>query len=237
MRLQKYMAICGVASRRKSEMMIQEGHVKVNGNLVITPGFSIDPEIDRIQVDGQDIHVSDEVYILLNKPKGVVSTSEDAHADKTVNELMPEGQRLYPVGRLDKDTEGLLLMTNDGEMTFRLTHPKHGFSKTYVCKVRGHMGDSELNQLRRGIMIDLDGNAYQTQPAEVSLIENRKGSTIFEITISEGKNRQIRKMCSSVGHEVISLKRISLGRLKDSKLKPGEWRYLTSEEIRYLKGV
>lgn len=237
MRIQKYMAACGVASRRRSEDLIAEGRVRLNGQIVEKPGIPIEPEKDIITVDGRAIANQEKVYLLLNKPKGVISTLADAHAEKTVGDFIPEGLGCYPVGRLDKDTEGLIIMTNDGEMTFRLTHPGHGFTKTYLCKVQGQLSNQDLMQLQTGVTIEVAGDLYLTRPAKVELLSKRRGSTSFVITISEGKNRQIRKMCAAIGHEVIALKRIALGQLQDAKLRSGEWRYLTKEEIHYLKEV
>lgn len=235
MRLQKYMAQCGIASRRKAEMMIAEGRVSVNGKVVMVPGTNIDETRDKVSVDGKMIGISQYVYFLLNKPKGTICTVEDRHAEKIVTELLPQTDRLYPVGRLDKDTEGLIIMTNDGDLTYRLTHPSCGFTKTYVAKVKGRITDKALAQLRQGVMIDHDGQAYTTHPARVSVLQQRIGSTELQLTISEGKNRQIRKMCESVGFPVLELKRIALGKISAPDLKVGAWRVLSGEEVAYLK--
>ena len=237
MRLQKYMAMCGVASRRKSEALIMEGHVRVNQESVITPGYPVDPETDQIEVDVEIISCESHEYILVNKPIGVVSTSSDVHAEENVVDLVGSKKRLYTVGRLDKDTEGLLLLTNDGDLTFQLTHPKNQFPKTYLCLVKGHIQESEIDQLKKGVLIEHEGEEYLTQPAEVELVRIKRGASLLRITICEGKNRQVRKMCDAVGHRVIQLKRIALGELNDSKLKAGQWRHLTEKELTYLKSV
>ncbi|MEA5072649.1 MAG: pseudouridine synthase [Eubacterium aggregans] len=237
MRLQKYMAMCGVASRRKSEELIATGHVRVNGVGIMTPGHQIEPGVDQVEVDGKPISGEAHEYILLNKPMGVISTSSDVHAVETAVDLVKSDKRLYTVGRLDKDTEGLLVLTNDGDLTFRLTHPRHHFKKTYTCLVKGRMEDEAVDLLREGVLIDNDGEAYQTQPAEVTVLRRKRGATLISITISEGKNRQVRKMCEAVEHPVIQLKRVALGDLKDPALKAGKWRYLTAAEVDYLKGV
>ena len=236
MRLQKYMAQCGVASRRKSEEMIEAGRVTVNGQTVLTPGFDIDPSKDKVCVDQKPIVEDRKIYIMMNKPKGVVCTSEDRHAEVTVMSLLPHRERLFSVGRLDKDTEGLLLLTNDGDLTFKLTHPSHEFKKTYQCLVKGHPDAVALSALEQGVEIDNEGQPYQTAPAEVRLIKRSRGSSQIELTIHEGKKRQVRKMCAAVGYPVVALKRLSLGELTLEGLKTGAWRELTKEEIAYLKG-
>ncbi|MGN0193848.1 MAG: pseudouridine synthase [Pseudoramibacter sp.] len=235
MRLQKYLAHCGVASRRKSETIIAEGRVQVNGQVVLFPGTQVN-EGDQVLVDHQKIAPEADVYILLNKPKGVVSTSSDKHASQTLLDLVHTDQRLYSVGRLDKETTGLLILTNDGDLTFKLTHPSHHVTKTYRCTVRGKVPRAALEQLRSGPVITLDdGKSYKTHGAEVNRIKERRGSTVLEIVISEGKKRQVRKMCAAVGHPVIELERIAIGSLRDPGLPPGKWRYLTKEEVIQLK--
>ncbi|WP_295362178.1 pseudouridine synthase [uncultured Pseudoramibacter sp.] len=235
MRLQKYMAHCGVASRRKAEQMIAEGRVQVNGEVVTFPGTQVS-EADEVKVDGQSIAPEQHVYILLNKPKGVVSTSSDRHADQTLLDLIHFKERLYSVGRLDKETSGLLILTNDGDLTFQLTHPSRHVTKTYRCTVRGKVSAYEVKQLRDGVSIPMDdGSRYQTQSAEVEVVKENRGSTVLTIRISEGKKRQVRKMCAEVGHPVIHLERKAIGSLTDPSLKPGQWRYLTKEEIERLK--
>ncbi|MDO4288881.1 MAG: pseudouridine synthase [Eubacterium sp.] len=236
MRLQKYMAQCGVASRRKSEALIAEGRVTVDGVVVTTPGYDVDPAENAVCVDGRPVAQDQKIYIMLNKPKGVVCTSEDRHADRTVMELLPHRERLFTVGRLDKDTEGLLILTNDGDLTFRLTHPSHEFEKTYLCLVKGHPGEEALRALASGVDIDNEGEVYRTAPARVRLVRTTRGGTKIEMTIHEGKKRQVRKMCAAVGHPVVALKRVSVGRLTLEGLGTGKWRELSPQEIAYLKG-
>lgn len=231
LRLQKYMAQCGVASRRKSEELIAQGLVKVNGNRIKTPGFLINPDEDEIEVQGKLIGTASKVYMMLNKPKGVLSTSEDTHGRKRVIDLVSCKERLYTVGRLDMDTEGLIIVTNDGDLTYKLTHPKHEFSKTYHGIVRGFPENESLERFMSGIEIE----GYKTAPAYVQILKYFNNSTLMEMIIHEGKKRQIRKMCGAIGHPIIELKRVSVGKLVLGDLKPGEWRYLTEEEIKYLK--
>lgn len=232
MRIQKYMAQCGVASRRKSEELIIAGLVKVNGKVVRTPGFPIDPQKDVVSVNERIIKAASEMYIMINKPKGVLSTSDDTHGRQRVLDLVDIDERLYTIGRLDMETEGLLLLTNDGELTFRLTHPKHEFNKTYVGLVRGRPTESSLEGFRQG----MDVEDYHTAPAAVKVLEYFEGATLLEMIIHEGKKRQIRKMCGVMGHPIQELKRIAVGKLTLGDLKPGEWRYLRDDEIEYLKG-
>ena len=232
MRIQKYMAQCGVASRRKSEELINKGLVKVNGVVVTTPGFPIDPENDVIAVNGRTLSTSAKIYIMINKPKGIVSTSQDNHGRQSVLDLVDIDERLYTVGRLDMETEGLLLLTNDGELTFRLTHPKHEFSKTYVGLVRGTPSEASLQYFRQGMEVE----DYHTAPAAVKILECFDQSTLLEMIIHEGKKRQIRKMCGVLGHPIQDLKRIAVGKLTLENLNPGEWRYLSDDEINYLRG-
>lgn len=236
MRLQKFLASCGVASRRRSEDLIAAGRVSVNGAVVTVPGTVIDEEKDMVKVDGKTICPEKKVYYLLNKPEGYVCTVEDPHAEHPVTELLPKGKRLYPVGRLDQDTEGLIILTNDGELTFKLTHPGFEFEKTYLATLRGRITDQAIENLGKGVTIDNNGTPYKTCPAEVEKVRQKTGSSVIKMTIREGKNRQIRKMCDGVGYPVMHLKRIALGRIQDPLLKVGNWRMLTDEEIEYLKG-
>lgn len=232
MRIQKYMAQCGVASRRKSEELIQKGLVQVNGITIHEPGFPVEPEQDDIIVAGKRLNTSEKIYLMVNKPKGVLSTSEDTHGRQRVLDLVPIKERLYTVGRLDMDTEGLLLLTNDGDLTFRLTHPSHEFVKTYIGLVKGCLDNSSLEAFRHGIDIE----DYRTAPAAIKVLKVDRQTSLLEMRIHEGKKRQIRKMCAAIGHPVIDLKRVAVGELTLGKLKPGEWRYLNHDEITYLKG-
>ncbi len=234
MRLQKYIALCGVASRRSAEDLILAGKVTVNGTVVTELGTKIDPEKDRVSVNGKLlIALEKKVYIMLYKPKGYVTTAKDNFDRDTVLDLIPESLgRLYPVGRLDYDSEGLLLLTNDGDFTFRLTHPSHEIAKTYLVRIAGEITEDDVDKLRKGVVID----GRMTLPAKVSIRECEKGKSTLLIAISEGRNRQVRKMCAAVGHEVLRLCRVAEGPVKLSGLKPGEWRHLTKEEIALLGG-
>ncbi|MBC3886955.1 pseudouridine synthase [Acetobacterium paludosum] len=232
MRIQKFMAQCGVASRRKSEELIQQGLVQVNGKVIKEPGFSVDPEQDEIIVKENKLTVAAKIYVMVNKPKGVLSTSEDTHGRQRVLDLVPIKERLYTVGRLDMDTEGLLLLTNDGDLTFYLTHPKHEFAKTYVGLVRGCPQKTRLEEFRQGMDIE----DYHTAPASIKILKQNKDTTLLEMKIHEGKKRQIRKMCAAMGHPIIELKRVAMGKITLGDLKPGDWRFLKKDEITYLKG-
>lgn len=237
MRLQKYMAQCGVASRRGSEAMIADGRVMVNGSVVDTPGVQVTPG-DVVLVDGKPIVPERKVYFLLNKPRGVVTTSEDVHAERRILDLVAAKMRLYAVGRLDKDTEGLLILTNDGDFTFRLTHPSYHLDKVYEAVVKGQLTAAALAALREGVVIPLDDagtKTYRTQPAEVTVLQRKRGSTRLAITLREGKKRQIRKMCAAVGYPVVALRRTAIGDIADDTLKPGEWRRLRPDEVAKLR--
>lgn len=233
MRLQKFMAKCGVASRRKSEEIILRGRVEVNGKIVTELGFKVDEYKDKVKINGETINLEQEkVYIMLNKPTGFVTTLSDEFGRKTVLDLIKEiDERVYPVGRLDADTSGLLLLTNDGDLAYKLTHPKYEVDKKYIAKVQGIPSESKLNAFRNGLEIE----DYTTSKADVKIIETKKSSSILEIIIHEGKNRQVRKMCSKIGHPVIELKRVEVGKIKLGKLKEGTWRYLDEIELNYLK--
>jgi 23S rRNA pseudouridine2605 synthase len=226
-RLQKILARAGLGSRRASEALIAEGRVRVNGE-VARLGDRADPETDRIEVDGAVVGVRPGlVHYLLNKPAGVVTTASDTHGRKAVVELVPEEPRVYPVGRLDADTEGLLLLTNDGELAHRLAHPSFGVEKEYLAEVEGTPSRGALRRLREGVDLD-DG---PTAPAKASLV----GEHTLRLTIHEGRNRQVRRMCAAVGHPVVRLVRVRIGPLADRRLAPGEWRALTQAEVRDLE--
>ena len=225
-RLQKTLARLGFGSRRVCENLIADGRVTVNGD-VADLGRRIDVEHDRVEVDGVVVGVRpDLVYYLLHKPAGIVTTAADTHGRDTVVELVPDDPRVFPVGRLDMDTEGLLLLTNDGELTQRLTHPSFGVEKEYLAHVEGEPAAPALARLRKGVELE-DG---MTAPAKVALLDK----SMLRITIHEGRNRQVRRMCEAVGHPVIRLVRTRIGTLRDTKLKPGEWRLLEPEEVRAL---
>lgn len=203
MRINKFMAECGVASRRACDEMILEGRVKVNGKKIDTPGLEINEFNDAVTLDGRRITlVSKKYYIMLHKPKGYVTTVKDDKGRKTVMELIKIRSRLYPVGRLDYDTEGLLLLTNDGQLAYALTHPSHEVPKTYIAKIKGKISDTEVRQLRKGVEID----GKMTLPAVVKIIETDDEFSRVEVTIKEGRNHQIKKMFEVVGKEVVFLK-------------------------------
>ncbi len=233
MRLQKFMAKCGVASRRKSEEIILEGKVKVNGEVVKELGIKIDVDNDVVTIDGKKLELEEnKAYILLNKPVGYITTmSDEFNRKKVIDLLKGVKERVYPVGRLDYDTSGLLLLTNDGDLAYKLTHPKHEIEKKYIAKVKGIPTEEELKQFRNGLKIE----DYITSKAKVRVIHKEKGVADLEVIIHEGRNRQVRKMCSKIGHPVIELKRIEMGEIKLSDVKEGSWRYLTPQEVEYLK--
>ncbi len=222
-RLQKVLARIGVGSRRTNEILIAEGRVRVNGEVAIL-GARVEIETDEIEVDGAILAtMPDVVCYLLNKPKGVISTADDPQGRPTVVGMVPESPRVFPVGRLDADTEGLLLLTNDGGLTHRLTHPSFGVEKEYLVDVVGTPSRSAIRQLREGVELD-DG---LTAPAAVAAV----GDTGLRITIHEGRNRQVRRMCDAVGHPVARLVRTRIGPLSDPKLRPGKWRQLDQDEL------
>ena len=225
-RLQKALARIGVGSRRACEELIADGRVTVNGK-VAPLGQRVDVDSDRVEVDGSAVGVQpDLVYYLLNKPRGVVTTAADTHGRPTVVDLVPAEPRVFPVGRLDADTEGLLLLTNDGELTHRLTHPSFGVDKEYLAEVEGAPSPSAVRRLREGVDLE-DG---RTAPARVALIPPHA----LRIVIHEGRNRQVRRMCDAVGHPVVRLVRTRIGPLVDRDLAPGEWRALSMAEVRAL---
>ena len=232
-RLQKFMAEQGVASRRKSEELILAGKVKVNGH-VAQIGMKINPRKDLVTVGKQKLtNVKNRkmVYIMLNKPRGYVTTVSDELGRKTVMDLLPDfGVRIYPVGRLDKDSEGLLLLTNDGSFTNCMTHPSHEYAKVYRVTVRPAVDDNILYNLRNGI--EIDGRV--TAPCEVTVLTEEENRVVLEFVLHEGRNRQIRKMCESQGLEVARLKRISIGPIKLSMLKQGDYRELSEQDVKKL---
>jgi pseudouridine synthase len=228
-RLQKILSQAGVASRRASEKLMLEGRVSVNGETITELGTKADPAHDDIRVDGRRIHtVERHRYLLLNKPRGYVTTRSDPQKRATVLDLL-HGVReyIYPVGRLDYDSEGLLILTNDGDLAARLTHPRHGVARVYEARVLGEPDAHDLTRLSKGVTID----GRRTEPAEVVAL----GPGHLRITVREGRNRQVRKMCDAIGHPVTELRRTAIGPIRDSKLKPGRWRELTVEEIAKLK--
>ena len=232
-RLQKYLASAGVASRRASETLIKEGRVKVNGKVVTELGTKVTPGVDKVLVDNKPVAQEEElVYILMNKPAGYVTTVKDTHERRTVMDLLTGvPYRVFPVGRLDFETEGLLLLTNDGEFAYRMTHPKFKMVKTYVAVVQGNVTEERLAMLRNGVQLE-DG---MTAPAEVNIVRREKHVTVVEISIYEGRNRQVRRMCEAAGMTVTRLKRIQEGKLSLGDLPLGKWRYLTPAEVAEMK--
>ncbi|OLS03956.1 pseudouridine synthase [Tissierella creatinophila] len=235
MRLQKYMAQCGVASRRKSEKMIEEGIVKLNNKIVTEQGIDIDPNKDIVMVNNKVIKLEEnKIYIILNKPLGYVTTMDDEKDRKIVTDLIEDvNERIYPIGRLDMDTSGLLLLTNDGKVTNKITHPRNEIVKKYIAIVEGTPNKGELTRFRSGVIID----GKKTSPAKMKIIKNYETESILEIEINEGRNRQIRKMCEAINHPIKKLKRISIGEIQLGGLEVGEWRYLDEEEMNYIKSL
>lgn len=232
-RLQKYMARCGVASRRKCEEIIFSGRVKVN-NKVVTDIVIVDDEKDIVKVDDKIIKPKDKkIYIMLNKPCGVITSVKDEKGRKTVIDIIGVKERIYPVGRLDYDTSGLLILTNDGDAAFKMTHPSKEIDKVYIAKIKGVPTKDEIERFKSGIKID----DYITSPAELEILNVNEKESEVKITIHEGKNRQVRKMCEAIGHPVITLKRIRIGKISLGNLKQGQWRYLTQKEIEYIKSL
>ena len=233
-RLQKYMADLGIASRRKSEQMIADGMVKVNGRTA-TIGDKVNPKRDKVTVRGRKIAAGAKAkryYIMLNKPRGYVTTMSDEMGRKCVAELVKYiPARIYPVGRLDRDSEGLLLMTNDGEFANRVTHPSKHVYKVYRVTVRPAINEEQLVEMSSGMVID----GKKTAPAEVRVVQREEGRCVLEIILREGRNRQIRKMCEQLGLEVPRLKRIAVGQVKLGGLKSGAWRELTKDEVHRLQ--
>jgi len=226
-RLQKVLAQAGLGSRRVCEDLIEARRVRVNGE-VAALGRRVDPETDVVEVDGAQIAVrSGLVHYLLNKPAGVITTATDTHGRPTVVEMVPPEPRVFPVGRLDADSEGLLLLTNDGDLTHRLTHPSFGVDKEYLVEVSGTPSRGAIGRLRDGVELE-DG---RTAPAKVAQLDDR----LLRITIHEGRNRQVRRMCEAVGHPVLRLVRTRIGPLRDPTLGPGAWRALTQDELRSLE--
>ena len=232
-RLQKFLARSGVASRREAEKLITEGKVKVNGKTVTELGSKIDPTRDKVYIDNKHIKPEKPVYLLFHKPKGVVTTLSDPENRKTVADFLKGmSERLYPVGRLDYNTQGLLLLTNDGKLAQGLTHPKHHVPKTYKVTAVGIIGEEELDKLRVGVQLE-DG---LTAPATVQLLEyvHEKNVTVFTITIHEGRNRQVRRMCDYIGHPVRALLRTKLAFLNLVGVGKGKYRELTAQEVKAL---
>jgi pseudouridylate synthase len=228
------MAHCGAASRRKCEEFIKSGLVKVNDKIVTELGTKIDPNVDRVYLNGKRLTLENKkIYIILNKPIGVVTSASDEKDRKTVTDLVPDDYRVYPVGRLDIDTTGLVFLTNDGELANILMHPKYKIGKKYIATVEGTPNARELSILREG----LDIRDLKTSPANVKILKSFKQDSIIEIEIFEGQNHQIKRMFDYIGHKVKKLKRISMGEIELLNLDVGNYRYLSEKEIKYLKGL
>lgn len=233
-RLQKYLSECGVASRRKSEELIQLGKVKVNGHIAVI-GSKVDPKRDKVTVRGKNITANTEkMYIMLHKPRGFVTTAKDENGRKCVTDLVKDiPVRLFPVGRLDMNSEGLLLMTNDGEFANKLTHPSYHINKTYRVTVKGDVVDEKIIKLREGIVLD----GEKTLPCDCFIAERKPDRTVLIFIIQEGRNRQIRRMCEAVKLEVLRLKRTEIAGVKLGMLPRGSWRPLNEREMRRLNSV
>lgn len=237
MRINKYLATCGVASRRKSEEMILDGRIKINGTVIYDLSTQVDETNDVVEVDGVKVGIQskDKIYIMLNKPEGYITTSKDQFGRKSVMDLVADiDDRIYPVGRLDYETSGLLIMTNDGDLTYRLTHPKHEVKKIYIASVKGIPTVDEIKTFENGMKID----DYITAKARIKVIKSDsiKNYSVCKVGIHEGHNRQVRKMLDAIGHPVMNLKRVQLGKLKLEGLEIGKYRHLTEDEIKYLRG-
>ena len=233
-RLQKYLADCGIASRRKCEQYIQQGKVQVNGKVVTELGTKINPKKVQVKFENREITENRKmVYILLNKPIGYVTTVDDQFNRDTVLDLVKVKERIVPVGRLDMYTSGALILTNDGDFVYKVTHPKHEIEKTYTVTLKGIIQNDEVEKLRKGVQIE----DYTTKPAKVKILKTDKEKNIsrLEIIIHEGKNRQVRKMCEAIGKKVLALHRSKIGKIGVKDLKLGEWRYLTEKEIQQFK--
>ena len=234
MRLNKYIAAAGVCSRRKADELIANGNVRINGAVMKEMGYDV-ADSDTVQVNGRTISAaSKKVYVAVNKPLGYITSMDDERSRATVAELVADiPERLFPVGRLDYNTTGLLIMTNDGDLTYTLTHPKHEVWKTYIATVSGVISDNRIARLRKGV--DIGG--FVTSPAKVRVIKQMPRHAVVEISIHEGKNRQVRKMFAAVGNKVQELERVSIGDIRLGRLMSGHYRKLTREEIEYLKSL
>lgn len=232
-RLQKYLANSGVASRRKCEELILQGKIQVNGNVVSELGIKVDPEKDKISFNGKEIKKTQKhIYILLNKPIGYVTTADDQFGRDTVLDLVKIKERIVPVGRLDMYTSGALILTNDGDFVYKVTHPKHEIEKTYTVALKGIVTNDEVERLRKGVKID----DYITKEARVKIlkIDMEKKVSRLEITIHEGKTRQVRKMCEAIDKKVLALHRSKIGSIGVKDIELGKWRYLRKQEVQKL---
>ncbi len=234
-RLQKILSQAGVASRRASEQLMLDGRVTVNGKTVRELGSKADAAHDDIRVDGRRVKPPDRhVYLLLNKPRGYVTTRSDPQRRPTVIDLLGDVREyVYPVGRLDFDSEGLLILTNDGELAAQLTHPSHGVPRVYEAHVLGVPDDRDIDRLSRGMMLE----GQRTAPSEVERLGVKGDQTALRVTLREGRNRQVRRMCDAIGHPVVHLRRVAIGPIRDPRLKLGQWRALTAAEVLRVKAV
>ena len=235
-RLQKYLAQAGIASRRKAEELIKQGKIKVNHQIVTELGTKVNPKEDLVEYQGKRITESEEkIYILLNKPIGYVTTVKDQFSRDSVLDLVKVKQRIVPVGRLDMYTSGALLLSNDGDFVYQVTHPKHEIEKSYTVTIKGMILNEEIKQLEQGVKIE----DYITKPAKVEIlkIDKEKKQSRLEITIHEGKNRQMRKMCETIGHKVLALHRSKIGGIGVKDLDLGKWRYLNKNEVDAIKNI
>lgn len=232
-RLNKFLSQAGVASRREADRLISEGRVQVNKRIVDELGHKVDDKKDVVYVDGIKVRPPEKhLYLVLNKPVGYLVTLKDPFKRRTIRDLLPAAMgRVYPVGRLDLDSQGLLLLTDDGELAYRLSHPRFNVKKAYVAKVQGEPTVEALSKLERGVYLE----GKRTAPAKVSLLAKGPKSSVLRIEIHEGRKREVRNMCRAVGHNVLELKRIGYGGLELRKLKPGEWRPLEPREVRKLR--
>ena len=232
MRLQKFLSKAGVASRRKSEELIQKGLIKVNGQTILQLGLNINPDSDIIFYSGKRLSLQKNIYIMLNKPVGFITTMKEQFNRPSILELVKLNEKIFPVGRLDCNSSGLLLLTNDGDLAYKLTHPKHDIFKTYHAKIKGVPDQNQLKNFRHGLVIE----NKKTKTAHIKILNVSGKNCTVEIKISEGRNRQIRKMCEKINHPVINLKRVAIG---DLKLDVGasKYRFLTEDEVCYLKSI
>lgn len=229
-RLQKWLAAAGVGSRRAVEPLIRDGRVKVNGTVVTNPAHPVAAK-DEVILDGQPVEPEPHRVYMLHKPAGIISAASDTHGRRTVTELVPGAERVYPVGRLDADTTGLILLSNDGALANRLTHPRYEVEKTYLATVRGYVTDIAAKRLAAGVELD-DG---PTAPAAVRVVKRTSERSVLRITIREGRNRQVRRMGDAIGHPVESLQRVRMGSLRLGSLEPGEYRRLSDAEVSALR--
>jgi len=233
-RLQVILAHAGVSSRRKAREFIESGRVRINGLVVREKGFGVDTDIDKIELDGRPLGTEKKVYYILNKPKGVITTSSDEKGRKTVIDLINSQKlRIYPVGRLDKDTEGVLLLTNDGDLAYKLMHPKFEIKKIYIAEIKGEIRKTDLEKMEKGIRID----GEKLAPCQARILEQKGDRTVVRIRMHEGRKREIRKMFEEIGSEVVNLRRIEYAGLNTKGLGPGEYRHLTTKEILELKNA